>query len=99
MKKRSFIIISMCFALFFLSCQKNDLTNETIVDAKDGYQLPNSLKTGMIQENELLKFESKEQFDNVTNLLETETEKWIDKYISALGNISEEELNQKNGRR
>ena len=101
MKKKSliisFIIAISAISIIFYSCSKDDelLTEQQEIEIKSDYQLTAELKTGITQENSLLVFKSKKQFENITNLLEAETKKWIDEYISNLGNVSEEELNQK----
>ena len=101
MKKKSliisFIIAISAVSIIFYSCSKDDelITKQQEIEVKSNYLLTAELKIDIPQENGILVFKNNEQFDNITNLLETETEKWIDEYISGLGDITEDELNQK----
>jgi len=83
----SFILVfSIIFStIIFNSCEKNDEVikkQEANISNRQNYKLHSELKVDLEQKEGLLIFEDKEQFDNITNLLMTETENYINSYFS-----------------
>jgi len=98
MKYKSYILVIITSVIMIInSCEKDTelIEDQTInIQLNQKYELPTELKTDLKQKNGLVIFQNKEQFDKITNLLEEETEKYINSYFSKFDkDASIEEIN------
>ena len=76
----------------FASCEK---VEQKITPEKTNiqYELPDKLKSGITIKNEMVVFPDKKSFDELTTLLETENQKYVDAYFENKEDLSDDEIN------
>jgi hypothetical protein len=93
--KHVFLLILVALTTFN-ACEKDELENEQSQSfSNQNYELPPELKVNLQQTNGLLVFKDRQQFDQITNLLLSETERYIDMYFSKYDDsLSDEAVNE-----
>ncbi|UXP33825.1 hypothetical protein N6H18_07670 [Reichenbachiella agarivorans] len=94
MKSTTYFKLPLYFVILLtiFSCSENDQLSNTLVS--ESYSLPESLKPKLCHENGILVFESIEQFEQISNNLMAESDRYYINYINGLGeNLTEDEIN------
>ncbi len=94
MKKSFVIIVSLfCFyAICFVACDKEQNLGKKNIESS--YKLPDVLKLGIDQKNNLLVFSDKKHFELVVNTLKSENEKYLTTYFEGKQDLNESELEE-----
>lgn len=88
---KSVFYASFC-GVMLVCCDSNEDVN--LENSTTTYELPNELKIKLKQSDGMLVFEDECQFDEITNMLVYETEKYISEYFSKFSDtLTKEEIN------